>query len=375
MLGKYRRIAGCNVRNMTGFRSGRKIVVIESDDWGSVRMPCRDVYEAALKAGYHVDRRPFERYDSLASAEDLAALFDVLRRFRDKNGCHPIVTANAAVANPDFEKIEKTGFREYACEPFTETLKRSFPGDDVFGLWRDGMADRIFRPQFHGREHFNIPRWLEQLQAGDEDAFFAFKHRMVGIASKTHPERGNALMVALAPRNGADEEFQRRSLAEGLDLFERIFGYRSRTFIAPCYTWSRETEPFLAGLGVQLLQGAFFQNVPRIGSEREKIRHYIGEKNAWGQYYTVRNCSFEPTLTGNRKDAAANCLREIGIAFRWKKPAIISSHRINYIGAIDPRNRNANLKFLHDLLAGIVRRYPDVEFMSSDEILSLFGSQ
>lgn len=121
MLRKLRRIASCNARNLSGWRTDRKIVVIESDDWGSIRMSGRDAYEAALKAGYHVDARPYERYDSLASAEDLAALFDVLRRFRDNNGRHPVVTANAVAANPDFEKIEKSGFREYAYEPFTET--------------------------------------------------------------------------------------------------------------------------------------------------------------------------------------------------------------------------------------------------------------
>lgn len=375
MLGKYRRIVGCNIRNLSGWSTCRKIVVIESDDWGSIRMSGRDAYEAALNAGYQVDERPYERYDSLASAEDLEALFEVLQRFRDKNGKHPIVTANSVAANPDFDEIEKNRFREYAYEPFTETLKRYFPSEDVFGLWREGMAERIFRPQFHGREHFDIPRWLELLQAGDEDVLFAFRHGMVGIAPKIHSERGNALMVGLAPRNEADDAFQRRSLVEGLDLFERIFGYRSRTFIAPCYTWSREIEPLLADQGVKLLQGAYVQVSPRIGSPREKIVHRMGEKNASGQYYTVRNCSFEPALTADPQAAAANCLREIGIAFRWKKPAIISSHRINYIGAIDPRNRDANLKLLHKLLAGIVRHHPDVEFLSSDEMPALFGSK
>jgi len=33
-----------NLVNIPGWRTNRKIVVIESDDWGSVRMPSREVY-------------------------------------------------------------------------------------------------------------------------------------------------------------------------------------------------------------------------------------------------------------------------------------------------------------------------------------------
>lgn len=30
--------------------------------------------------------------------------------------------------------------------------------------------------------------------------------------------------------------------ADGLRMFEQLFGYRSRTFIAPCYTWPASLE-------------------------------------------------------------------------------------------------------------------------------------
>ena len=62
---------------------------------------------------------------SLATADDLSALFDVLTSVKDKNGRHAVLTANAVVANPIFNKIKESGYKEYFYEPFTETLKRS----------------------------------------------------------------------------------------------------------------------------------------------------------------------------------------------------------------------------------------------------------
>ena len=44
MLTLKRRLAK-NYVNALGWNSNRKIVVIESDDWGSIRMPSRKIYE------------------------------------------------------------------------------------------------------------------------------------------------------------------------------------------------------------------------------------------------------------------------------------------------------------------------------------------
>ena len=97
-------------RNLRGWRTNRKIVVFESDDWGSIRMPSREVYEKCLKAGYPVDRNAYERFDSLESNEDLELLFETLSKFKDQHGNHPVITANCLVVNPDFKKIRESGY-------------------------------------------------------------------------------------------------------------------------------------------------------------------------------------------------------------------------------------------------------------------------
>ena len=70
-----------NLSNLPGWRINRKIVVIESDDWGSIRMPSKKAFEILRKSGVDVisgDNLRFNSYDTLASSDDLSALFDVL---------------------------------------------------------------------------------------------------------------------------------------------------------------------------------------------------------------------------------------------------------------------------------------------------------
>ena len=355
-----------NLTNIPGWRTKRKIVIIESDDWGSQRMPDREVYNVLLKEGYRVDTRPYERYDSLASEDDLSVLFDVLTSFNDKNGNHPIITANTIVANPNFEKIKESDFQNYIYEPFTKTLQRYPNHIKSFDLWKEGMSLDIFHPQFHGREHFNILKWLELLRKKDKDTLCAFNHNMVGIPSKENPEKGNQLMVAYQLVTHKDILFQQYSIEEGLRLFKEIFGYDSMSFIAPCYTWGEHIESTLSENGVKYIQGGRTQQMPRLEKKVLLKRHYLGQKNRFNQIYLVRNCSFEPTLLGEKQ--LDTCLKEIEIAFKWHKPAIISSHRVNYIGNIDTRNRGGSIRLLNVLFKTLLNKWSDVEFLTSNQL-------
>ncbi|MGY6555170.1 MAG: hypothetical protein ACXIUM_11695, partial [Wenzhouxiangella sp.] len=59
------------------------------------------------------------------------------------------------------------------------------------------------------------------------------------------------------------------------------------------------------------------------------------------------------------------------VAFQMNKPAIISSHRINFCGFIDESNRDQNLEALDYLLKAVLQRWPDVEFITSEELLDV----
>src|SRR5690606_13830027 len=141
-----------------------RIIVIESDDWGSIRMPSNEVYEEFVRSGLQMSGTDYNRIDTLESNDDLILLYDILSSHRDRNGSHPLITANIVVGNPDFEKIQTSDFSEYFYEAVTETLSRYPHRDLVENLWREGEERKLFHPQLHGREHVNVVRWMNALR-------------------------------------------------------------------------------------------------------------------------------------------------------------------------------------------------------------------
>ncbi len=357
--------------NFRGWKTNRKIVVLESDDWGSIRMPSREVYNQLLAAGIPVDRFPYTRFDSMATPDDLEMLFEVLQSVTDKHGNPAILTANTIVGNPDFERIRNTQYQEYFVEPFTETLQRSAHHENSFKVWKQGMSANIFKPQFHGREHLNVNRWLEALRNNTGNVRFAFDLGLYDL-SYSNEVSENSFMDALDFTSLSELDYQKESLRQGAQLFENIFGYKARTFIAPCYIWHPYLEQTLKEQGVELLQGSFMQFVPQEGnlSKHKRRIHYLGQRNHVGQIYSVRNCWFEPS-TETAHEPVSLCLNQIDNAFKHRLPAVISTHRLNYIGSLDEENRSRNLPKLKQLLTSIVNKHPDVEFLSSDQLASL----
>lgn len=351
--------------NVRGQKLSRRFLVLESDDWGSVRMPDRTSYKALLKGGLRVDACPYLRYDTLATEEDLEALFEVLASFRDHRHQHPVLTANCVLANPDFEAIRANGFQHYHFESMTKTLA-AYPGrEGAFALWNQGRREGLFQPQFHGREHLNVARWMRALQGGLPVVRQAFDLRLFGISRTVCKELPNSLLEAWAVDRPEDEAVVNQSITEGLQMFHQVFGEPAQSMIAPNYCWSPRHEELAAAAGVRFIQGQRRQ-LPAIAGE-PALTHHQGQRNALGQVYLVRNAYFEPSLYPH-SDAVATCLARISAAFAWNRPAVVGVHRLNFIGALDEENRRRNLRQLRALLHAVLKRWPDVEFVTSDEL-------
>lgn len=362
-IGRIKSFFSHNLINIPGWRTRRKIVVFESDDWGSIRMPSLEVFSEFRSKGLSLTQTDYNRLDTLESNDDLSMLFDVLRTYHDRNNRHPVFTANVVVGNPDFDRIRSTNFNEYFYEPVTETIKY-YPGrEDVVTLWKNGYSEGIFHPQFHGREHVNVNRWMNALRGGKPEIMLTFNHRTTFSGYEDYN-----FMEVLDNNSPEEIEYVNESIAEGLNVFESIMGYRSRTFIPPCYTWDSNIEKNLHLNGVKFIQGLIVQLIPTgsFGNYRRKY-HFLGTRNSWNMIFLIRNCFFEPSLSES-DNPVDDCLRRIDIAFRWNKPAIICTHRLNYIGSINEENREKNLNSLGFLLKNILASWPDVEFMSSDQL-------
>lgn len=357
-----------NLLNVPGWRTRRKLVLIESDDWGSIRMPSSEVYRKFIDRGFDIAGSDYNRIDTLESNEDLEMLFEVLRSHKDSRGNAPVITANCVMGNPDFPKIRESDFNTYHVEPVTETLLR-YPGRDrVEELWKQGFSAGLFHPQFHGREHVNVVRWMDALKEKSEGMMFTFDHETTFSGDGDYN-----FMEVLDYNSPADLHQMKEGLARGLDMFEDVFGFRSLSFIPPCYTWNSEVEETLNEGGVRYIQGLVKQLIPTgsFGNYKSKL-HFLGNRNAFGQYFLIRNAFFEPALS-HKSDPVGEAMKRIHLAFRWNKPAIIGSHRINFMGSLDAKNRKDNLQMLDLLLKNILKRWPDVEFISSDKLGDLIA--
>jgi hypothetical protein len=357
--------------NLRGWRTDRNIVVIESDDWGSIRMPSKHVYKQCSKAGYRVDKIAYERFDSLASEDDLELLFNLLNGFKDQYGNSAVITANILTANPNFEKIRSSGFKQYFYESITETFKRYPKHSLCMDLWKEGKDQGVFFPQSHGREHLNVAMFMHALQQGDRDIHFGFEHGMPGSIPRGKPDGGNKFVESLRYKDKHDKEEKLSIIVEGLELFESLMGYRSETFIPPNYLWSPDYDPVIASKGVRFYQGRRKMVEPFPNGRMQLHTRKLGESNDYGQSYLIRNATFEPALSNSTNGPVDHCLKDIACAFRMNKPAIISSHRLNYVGFIDEKNRDRNLKMLERLLNQVKRRWPDVEFLTSVQLSNL----
>lgn len=357
-----------NLSNLPGWRTKRKIIVFESDDWGSIRIPSNEARVALInnKVLTSNSNSHYYLYDSLESNDDLIALFDTLVKYRDCRGNHPVFTAINIVANPDFEKIRKDSFQNYYYEPVTETLRRYSNHDQVYNLWKEGHQKKLFVPQFHGREHINVTAWMNALRLEKPKTRIAFDYAISGINPELIGESKIQYQAAFDIENIDEIAFLQSVIIEGTDLFEKLMGYRASYFVPTNGPFNLSLESTLNEVGIKYLMLDKFQKEPLGNGKYRSHLRWLGKKNRFGQIALSRNAGFEPSAGG--KDWVSSCLKDIDLAFKWNKPATITTHRVNYIGFLNEANRKNGLNQLSELLSQILFRYPEAEFLTSMEL-------
>ncbi len=356
--------------SIRGYHTDRKLIVIESDDWGSIRMPSKQTLERLVSFGDNPQDDAFLSNDCLESPEDLSMLFDALCSVRDYKGKPAVITANFAMANPRFEEIEiSSGI--YKFEPFYETYYRYYGENAIFEQIK--AHSNCFVPQLHCREHMNVGRWMHDLKSGNRETLLAFENHMIGVGGSFSADNVFGYMDAFNTSHSTNEELA-KILTDAHEIFKTAFGVASQSFVASCYVWNNELENALKNLGIRFIQSAIWQNYPSPQSKKKQYKrriHFTGERNRLGQVYSVRNCTYEPAYYHNPAESAKLCFDEVKRSFAAKKPAIICSHRFNYIGSIFCENRNNNLLGLRKLLQNILCAFPDAEFVSSPQLFSI----
>lgn len=367
MIGRLKQGLFNNLKNIPGWKSKRKIVVIECDDWGGIRMPSQDVFNKLKSQGLNVDTSWFNRYDTIASSSDLERLFECLNTVKDSEGKSAVVTPIINVTNPDFKKIRQSDFKKYSYELFTETLKRYYPNENVFEIWKQGMSSNIFTPELHGREHVTVQLWMEALQHGNKQLRSAFDNEFVALDLNGVHDAAKEFRAEFYFNKEQHKPFLKNAIADSVKIFKEELGYAPSIFVPANGIFHPDFDNDVVVSGIKYL---FVSNkMPYPNNEGElKYRMFVtGQKGSQGLRYYTRNCAFEPSDTNYA--GLKHTMNQIEAAFRWGKPATISTHRVNFVGAISRSNAEKGLEQLQMLLQAIIKKWPDVEFLSAKDSL------
>jgi hypothetical protein len=362
-----------NLKNIPGWKSKRKLVTIAVDDYGNIRVDSKKAFEKINKKN-PVKEQLFDRYDTLETREDLELLYEALSSVKDKHGNPAVFTPYALSCNIDFERMKEEGYQAYRYELLPETYKKlsnqqptTYKG--AWELWQEGIKKGFMQPEFHGREHFNLKVFEEKLAQKDPALMLSLENRsLANIGTTGYASVGWTAAFSFWDPVADTQRFP-DIMQEGLKAFEKVYGYKAKAFTPPAQQFPVHLEGELKNWDLQALDRPFYQG-KHVGFGKYKRQFSsMGYKKEKGMVELVRNVVFEPTAS--TIDHVAKAMQQIEAAFRWNKPAIISSHRVNFCGHIDPKNREKGLGDLRSLLKAIVTRWAEVEFVSVGELVDI----
>lgn len=366
-----------NGKNLVGWKTDRKIVVFSVDDYGNVRVDSRQARERMNEKGLKILSR-FDAFDTLETKNDLEALYEVLTSVKDHNGRNAVFTPFAVPCNINFEEVIKKRFDRYRYELLPETFEKLAAQqpeayDGAWNLFKEGIEKRLMKPLFHGREHLNLKVFEEKLAAKDHEVVTAVRNRSYTSISSG----GYQTISPMAAFDFWEPEENIRFeevIKDGLKAFETVFGYRATHFNPPGGREHPAIHKYLKENGIRYIDTPLLKKEHQGRGHYKTVFNYTGKQNNYDQIYLVRNVVFEPTDDRNI-DWVSFAMKQIEAAFRWRRPAIVSSHRVNFCGHIEERNRREGLGALKELLHKIIERWPQVEFMAANELGDLISSK
>lgn len=366
-----------NLKNIPGWKTNRRLVVFAVDDYGNIRLHSKSALEILKNNNLPLDAR-FDSLDSLETRLDLEYLFDVLRSVRDSNGNHAIFTPYALPCNINFEAMALNSYTKYVYEELGETydkLSAEMPEqyEGTCDLILEGIKDGVFIPEFHGREHYNLHLLNKKMQKRDASFMKNMEQRCYAGINEDPELPAISFTESFAFWDPIEIKVFPEIIKTGIQSFKNVFGYRPLSFTPPGHQYHQSMETVLINEGIKFFDKPLFTK-RHIGFGKHKIEINTTGRHPDGYTCMVRNVVFEPTEKRSL-DWVGFTMKQIEAAFKWKKPAIVSSHRVNYCGHINPENRKEGLNKLKELLSQIVKRWPDVEFISVRDLGSIINNK
>ncbi len=382
MIGRWLQYA----KNLPGWRSKEKYLLMSCDDFGAVRLADATAREYLVGKGLPMDLFPFDRYDTLESKEDLQALRETLLSVKDVEGKGAVMTGFGLAANIDFARMRSEGYAAFRNEPVSRTFER-LGKSDAWEMMQQMRRDGNLVMEFHGREHVHVGWLMRRLKEKNPQLLACME-----VDSLAGLEYGKTEGVDYTASFAYDTEEELPDLAgilwDGLQLFEKEWGDRPRHFTPPVMRYPRALDSLLLEAGIAYLDRSmqtqewdhqaktfrkhwYFLN-QRLKSDR-RIPAEWDIPPDWGRFSNnktkhlraiVRNCFFEPMFNPNM-DWVDHTMAHISAAFAVGKPANIAMHRMSFVGGISPAVRERGNHDLKEILRRVKQQWPEVRFVST----------
>ncbi len=368
---KLKNIVTNNIKNIGGWNSPKKLLAFAVDDYGNIGLLNQRTKEQLKIRKVNLHGR-FGHFDALDTRQDYEELFEVLQSVKDINDKPAIFTTYAMSTNVDFNESLKTG--EFVGENLDITYERLSQEDPknysgVFSLLKEGITNGFLRPQFHGREHLNVLLFNRLLMDKNPEIIANLELRcLTGVPNHQDlPQVG--FNEAFSFWEKSEIETHKAIIKDGLNRFEKLYDYRPKTFTPPAMVIHPELYTFVEDLGIQAIDKPRAHQVHLGKGNYRKENNKLGIQKGQNHVTIVRNCMFEPN--SKNIDWVNTTFDQIKAAFFWGKPAIVSSHRVNFCGHIDTENRRKGLEALKLLLNKVVKTWPEVEFVAVDKLADI----
>jgi peptidoglycan/xylan/chitin deacetylase (PgdA/CDA1 family) len=342
-----------------------KAVVLESDDWGLCAW-CPDEQAWRVLADTPVFRGgAARRYggSTLERAEDVRALAELLGEFRGGDGFPPVWQANTVMAAPDYARLAPPLF-EVEHLPLVE-LPETRARWSRPGLWdevRRAEDAGVWRVELHGLHHLPEAAWLAALRRGTADARRAHEQQSpvcaaVDASGEYDPSEPRAV--------------RRRNLTLAVERFGKLTGRSPRSFCPPDYRWDDALEEDAESLGLTTFQGKAEQEGVMLPRVRRALIGYRWPHEQGRRFYLPPRIAFEPSAVDRAVAARVGPEAVVRAARRaWKRgrPAVVSSHRVNY-AHLEPERVESGRGALRALLSVLARE--GAVFLTDDEVRAL----
>jgi hypothetical protein len=208
---------------------------------------------------------------------------------------------------------------------------------------------------------------MKDLQEGDKIAHLGFENNMWGFSKSYIAGLNYGYRDTFDIKNLQELPSLENNIKEGIAILNKTFNQNTTYFLPPNGPYHLVLNKELIENGIKFIGLSKLHQNPTENGLFKKHLFWVGKKIKTGLTVITRNVIFEPG-SPKHKDWVTPALMDIENAFNSKKPAIISSHRVNYIGSLNEENRSNGLRQLKELLNKITEKWPDIEFMTSSEL-------